>query len=162
MSDLTSINSLLESGAEKTNPPMLFLFSIQIFLNLPLLLLLIDYPGTVFAFANTIANLAGIFGPKTVTWLVTDSREHSSWFSLWAFSGVLFFTGGFIFCLFADNKPQNYCKKSHKASSLSTAQLVNAPVSKGEPIEEIFKMDAFSRVASEPNPKNIGEQQHRD
>lgn len=109
----------------------------------------------MFAFANTIANLAGIFGPKAVTWLVTDCEDHSSWFSLWALSGALFFTGGLTFCLFADNNPQNYCRKPPRGS-LSEAKLT-APE---EPFEQIVKMDAFSRVASEPSPKNIGE--HRD
>lgn len=107
----------------------------------------------MFAFANTLANLAGVIGPKTVTWMVgEDTKNHESWSSLFILSGCLFIVGGLVFCVFGDNKPQNYCKKpigGGKQSSISQAQLT---VDKN-PAEEIFKMDAFSRVGSEPSSR---------
>lgn len=120
-----------------------------------------EYPGTVFAFANTVANLADIIGPMTVTWLVWDINEHSSWFSLWMLSGIFFFLGGLLFCLFAENTSQNYCKKPRAKGSMSMSQAQLTIPDKVEPVEEIFKMDAFSRISSEPKPKDIG-QQHCD
>lgn len=104
---------------------------------------MLDYPGTVFAFANTLANLAGVFGPMTVNWLVVDPKEHGSWFNLWLFSAFLFLLGGLLFCLFAENGVQDYGRRPK--SGAGPAGIA----------EDIFKMDAFSRVSSEPNTTRI-------
>lgn len=148
-----------------------------------------DYPGSVIALANSLANMAGIIGPMTVSALVAEPTNYESWRSLWLLSAGLFTFGGLIFCLFAQNEPQNYCKqpKHHGPSaSISQAQLFpTGPLAhagasgwradsagsqhqqgKDEPPpadgqravavdEQILKMDAFARVANEPEPTRI-------
>lgn len=107
----------------------------------------------MFAYANSLANLAGFFGPNLVAVIVSDPMRHESWFPLWILSAVIFFAGGLTFCIFAENSPQNYCRKPKARGSgtqVSQAQLMECV----EP--EIFKMDAFARVASEPNPRQLG------
>lgn len=116
-----------------------------------------EYPGTVFAFANTVANTAGIIGPEMMNRLVTDPTSHGSWSSLWMISALIFAIGGVVFCIFAQNQPQNYCRKPKPGSrtagskSLSEAQLTQGK----SPLQEIFKMDAFSRVGAEPELKRV-------
>lgn len=114
--------------------------------------LIVDYPGTVFAFANTIANLAGIIAPLTINWLVEDPYNYNDWFSLYILSASIFLIAGIIFCIFAENEPQNYCKKhkSMKDKSISQAQLTFG----NSDIEQVFKMEAFSRVSNEPKPNS--------
>lgn len=108
----------------------------------------VDYPGTVFAFANTIANLAGIIGPATVNWLVADPTNYNDWFLIYILSALIFLIAGIIFCIFAENEPQNYCKnRKLKDKSVSKAQLTFGK----NDIEQVFKLEAFSRVSSEPN-----------
>lgn len=108
----------------------------------------VDYPGTVFAFANTIANLAGIIGPFTVNWLVKDPENYNDWFLIYILSALIFLIGGVIFCIFADNEPQNYCKnRKLKDKSVSRAQLTFGK----NDMEQVFKMEAFSRVSGEPH-----------
>lgn len=132
-----------------------------------------DYPGTVMAVANSIANSAGIVGPMIVTWLVDDPWNYDSWRSLWLLSAGVFTAGGAIFCLLADNEPQNYCKKPKRlrpGTAISQAQLFPASqrqvslnpggrrgdveAAPEEPVEEeqVARMGAFSRLGSEPPP----------
>lgn len=117
-----------------------------------------EYPGTVFAFCNTLANLSGIIGPKIATWLVADPCEHKCWFSLFVSSAVMFAIGGFVFCLFADNQLQDIAAikssagNKKKPIAMSQAQLT-VPGDQADDgrqqVAEMFKMDAFPRVMGE-------------
>lgn len=156
-----SLELLRHSGARPSR------LTFKNFLVLPLCLVppppdRAEYPGTVFAFANTVANLAGIVGPLTVTYLVTDSSCQASWFSLWILSGCIFVVGGLLFVLLADNSSQDYCRpagmRSKGAKSISRAQLTDDK----NPVEQIFKMDAFSRLSSQADssePTLVAQQQ---
>ena len=121
-----------------------------------------DYPGTVMALANSFANVAGFVGPYIVTWIVGETTsDYEAWRPLWLLSAAIFVLGGLVFSLFAQNEQQNYCKRPKGGRTLapawSQAQLFvvdrgpggaeKAQVVVGE---ESLKMDAFSRVASEP------------
>lgn len=107
------------------------------------------------AFANTIANIAPAIGPTVISWLVKSEDNAGDWFTFWLLSAALFALGGVIFCVFAENRPQNYYRKSKQnlPGSLSMAQLYDpksrGPVSK-IPVEEPIVMDVFSRVGQEP------------
>lgn len=138
----------------------------------------LDYPGTVFAFANTFANMAGVIGPQTINVLVEDPTEHGDWFWLFMLSAFIFFASGIIFCAYATNEPQNYCgpytgmctignlksatRKLKPDKSISQAQLTL-----GKEVQEVFKMEAYSRVLSQPMPKadncwpQLGERESR-
>lgn len=106
-----------------------------------------DYPGTVFAYSNTIANMAGILAPRSVTWMVDNPTQHDSWFYFYIMSAVIFVVGAIIFCAFAENRPHNYSKKPKFKPNLSISQAQLHKVNM-EP-EEIFKMEAFPKLASE-------------
>ena len=112
-----------------------------------------EFPGSVMALANSIANTAGIIGPRVVSWLVVEPTEFKCWRSLWLLSAGIFIFGGSVFCLFAENKPQNYCKKpkSTLGGALSQVQLCSLP---SQVDEEIIKMDAFARVAAAPKQQS--------
>lgn len=107
------------------------------------------------AFANTIANIAPAIGPEIINWTVANENEPGDWFTFWLISAAIFALGGVLFCLFAENKPQNYCRKSKQnlSGALSMAQLCD-PKSRGSiskiPVDEPIVMDVFSRVGQEP------------
>lgn len=105
-----------------------------------------EYPGTVFAYANSLANLAGFFGPNIMTAMVDNPEDHGSWTSIWLLSAMIFLTGGLLFCLFAENDPQNYSKRPKTRVIATDKSLTLDP-------PEVFQMDAFSRVTCEPNPQ---------
>lgn len=116
-----------------------------------------EYPGTVFAFCNTIANLSGIIGPEITTWLVDDPCQHECWFNFFISSAVMFAIGGTVFCLFADNQPQDIAamKSANKNKAISMSQAQLTPTGDGKKqqvVAEMFQMDAFPRVMSEPEP----------
>jgi len=102
-----------------------------------------DYPGQLVAVTNSVANLAGIVGPVIVNYLVSDPRSYESWRIVWLVSAAIFVTVGFIFMLFAQNKPQNYSRK--------TKSQAPPPSNRPTVDEEIIKMDAYSRVMSNPS-----------
>lgn len=86
--------------------------------------------------------------------IVTEEKERGHWMLFWILSAVLFALGGVIFCLFAENGPQDYGKsKQNLSGSLSMAQLCDSK-SRGSiskiPIDEPIVMDVFSRVGHEP------------
>lgn len=111
-----------------------------------------------------------------MAYLVDEPTEYDSWRNLWLLSAAIFLFGGAMFCLLADNSPQNYCKKKRNLPRLVSdgggggkSQLVLPPyvpppqmspssgngdqqtrrrVQLDEP--EIVRMDAFARVSSEP------------
>lgn len=116
-----------------------------------------DYPGTVFAYCNTLANLSGIIGPILTTWLVQDPGQHESWFILFAGSAIMFAIGGIVFCLFAENQQQDIAASKlnkSKPTAMSQAQLT---LNDGkQQVAEMFRMDAFPRVMSEPEPTQKG------
>lgn len=86
-----------------------------------------EFPGTVMAYANGVSSLAGFFGPRFVSWLVTEERERDSWRPLWFISAVLFLVCGLVFVLFADNSPQRLSRNSGPNKSVSQMQLTLPP-----------------------------------
>lgn len=103
------------------------------------------------AVANSVANVAGIAGPPLVNILVPDPNKFDSWFWFFILSASIFGVGGIIFCLFAENRQQNYCRKPKQTlpGAISMAQLYN-PTTPKIPVVESITMDAFSRVGQEP------------
>lgn len=81
-----------------------------------------------------------------IDWTVRNRTQHSDWFYFFIIGAIVFTVAATIFCLLAENDQQNFTKKPK--TSMSQAQL-NIDM---QP-EEIYKMEAFSRVSSEPNPR---------
>lgn len=107
----------------------------------------------MFAYANSLANVAGFLGPMTVSWIVKDRQDSSSWSNLFFLSAAIFFACGLLFCFLAENHAQDFGRKptlGGRASSISQACLAPA----GD-IEKTFKMDAFQRLGREPRESSI-------
>lgn len=121
-----------------------------------------DYPGSVMALANSMANCAGIFGPMLLNVIVSNPSDYADWRNMWLVSAGVFVAGGVLFLLFADNRPQNYGRRPKLAKSNTTDMgqlrlpeyVPPAPVPDGvDPklaSDEIIRMSSFSRVSSEP------------
>lgn len=103
------------------------------------------------AVANSLANVAGIVGPPLVNIMVPEPDLYDSWFWFFILSAGIFASGGIIFCLYAENRQQNYCRKPKQAlpGAISMAQLYDPKAAK-IPVVETITMDAFSRVGQEP------------
>jgi MFS family permease len=82
-----------------------------------------DYPGSVLALSNSVANCAGFLGPMVLSKLVTEPTEYGSWRIMWLLSAGLFLLSGLLFCCFADNRPQNFTRKPKLKKSRSVSNL---------------------------------------
>lgn len=84
-----------------------------------------EYPGTVMAYANAIANLACAIGP-TITGKVLPETgaTYEDWRIIWFASACVSLASGLLFVLLADNSPQDLSKDSLKAKAISKIKLV--------------------------------------
>ncbi|KAG9510365.1 putative inorganic phosphate cotransporter [Fragariocoptes setiger] len=59
-----------------------------------------NYSGTIFAFANTVGNTAGILAPALVGILVKDPHVREQWTPFWLITAAIMAFSGIVFLLF--------------------------------------------------------------
>lgn len=78
-----------------------------------------DHSGTIFAFGNTISNIACFAGPASFSYIVMEdyAENFDAWVYLWLLSTAIFLICGTIFLLFGDNECQDFSKVTNETSS---------------------------------------------
>lgn len=118
---------------------------------------LLEYAGTIFAFANSIGNTAGFFVPLLAGVFVENAWQREQWTPFWLITASIMCFSGLIFLAFGDSRQQDFARDtpSLKQQTLELAEA-NGLSNKNKDYIEVngIKSDEIKRKS--PKTSRLG------